>query len=74
MAHHPAIYNPHHFSLALKSDVTEKQVADRFDRAARFFFLKDKSTEDHHNVPCPSSKRLNYLETSVLMMYHMGDD
>lgn len=29
-------YDPHHFALALKSDVTGKQVEGRFDRAARF--------------------------------------
>lgn len=37
-------------------------------------FQKDKSSEDHHNAPCPSSKKLSYLETSVLMMYNMEDD
>ncbi len=37
-------------------------------------FQRDKSTEDHHNAPCPSSKRLSYLGTSVLMMYNMEDD
>lgn len=35
---------------------------------------KDKSTEDHHNVPCPSSKRLSHFWTPVLMMYNIEDD
>lgn len=69
VVHHSAVYNPHRFGLDLNSDVTEKQVASRFDGTA-----KDKSTEDHHNAPCPHSKRLSFLGTSVLMMYNMQDD
>lgn len=34
--HHSALYNLHH-CMALKSDVTGKQVAGRFDSTARFF-------------------------------------
>ena len=38
MAHHSAVYNPPSLQFGFKkSDVTEKQVAGRFDRAARFF-------------------------------------
>lgn len=37
-------------------------------------FLWDKSSEDHHNAPCPGSKRLSYLGASVLMVYNMEDD
>lgn len=72
--HSAAIYNPPSLQFGFKkSDVTEKQVAGRFDGAARFF-QRDKSTEDHHNAACPTSKRLSYLGTSVLMMYNMEDD
>lgn len=70
-AQQPAIYNPHHSGLALKSD---RNVGCRQIWQGCQFLKKDKSTEDCHNSPCPISKRLSCLGTPVLMMYNMEDD
>lgn len=73
VAHHSAMYNPHHFSLALEKWCDRKAGCRQIWQSCQVF-QKDKSTEDHHNAPHPSSKRLSYVGTSVLMMYNMEDD
>lgn len=70
-AQQPAIYNPHHSGLALKSD---RNAGCRQIWQGCQFLQKHKSTEDCHNSPCPISKRLSCWGTPVLMMYNMEDD
>lgn len=70
-AQQPAIYNPHHSGLALKSD---RNAGCRQIWQGCQFLQKDKSTENCHNSPCPISKRLSCLGTPVLMMYNVEDD
>lgn len=64
-AHRAAVYNPLHFSLDLKSGVTGKQVASKFDGAARFFRLDNSAKRPRVLI----FKGLSFLETSVFMMH-----
>lgn len=71
VAQQPAIYNPHHSGLALKSD---RNAGCRQIWQGCQFLQGDKSTEDCHNSPWPISKRFSCLGIPVLMMYNLEDD